>query len=198
MYKIIAILVFVATPFIGSSQSTSWMFEAQVAISPEQETPLYAQPWVWCSKSFKDSPWGIGSFGLVGQNWGELLIGPSYTARGKKGFTEFGIQGGIETYNNSPFRGMAYVFHKTPGETSGRKELTYLVVGEYGGSGRWHFGFINYNVTKVIGIGAVAQHGTVYGPRLQVNIPIGFVWMGAGQDLENKASGMAIGVRVFM
>ncbi|MEZ4103406.1 MAG: hypothetical protein R3B55_02535 [Candidatus Paceibacterota bacterium] len=174
------------------------MVEAQVAISPEQEKPIYAQPWIWGSKNFKDSPWGIGCFALAGEAWGEILIGPSYTFKGKKGFTEIGTQVGIETYNASPYRGMSYVFHKTPGKDDGLHDFSYLAVVEYGGSGHWHLGFLNYNITKSFGLGFVSQYGTVTGPRLQINIPSGFIWIGAGSDIENKASGGAVGLRFFM
>lgn len=198
MMKTIASFVFILFCVVSVNAQTSWMVEAQVAVSPENEQPIYPQPWIWGARSFKDTPWGVGCFALVGRSWGELLIGPSYTFGHKTGFTEIGIQGGIETFEKSPLRSMAYVFHQKTGEQDGRGQFSMLLIGEYGGSGWWHIGFVNYNFTKSIGLGLIAQHSTVYGPRLQVNIPSGFVWFGVGQDIENNKPGGVVGLRFFM
>lgn len=196
--KTILFIAAVMVAEVSFSQSSGWMADASVVSSPEQDESLYPQAWVWGSKTYKDSNWGISSFVLVGKAWGELLVGPSYTFKGNRGFTEIGTQVGLETYPSSPYRGSLYIFHKTPGDENGRHELTYLAFGEYGGSGQWHTGFVNYNVTKRFGVGALAQYGTVYGPRLQINVPNGFIYLSGGQDLENDAPGAMIGIRMFM
>ena len=182
-----------------SAQTTSWMVEAQVVVSPEEEKPVYAQPWVWGSKKFKDSPWGIGCFASQREYWGEILVGPSYTFKpdGKVSL-EIGTQIGIETYDPLPYCGLVYTFCKIKGKEGGLHDFTYLLAAEYAGSNPWTLVLANYNITRRFGIGVIAQYEAVIGPRLQINIPSGCIWMAGGRDVDNYAPGGAFGLRFFM
>lgn len=87
--------------------------------------------------------------------------------------------------------------HYTDSSAADQHKLTCLLNVEYGGSGYWYLGFLNYNVSTHVGIGIHSQYGGDWGPRLQFNFPIGNVWLSAGYNLEDRVVAGLSGVRLI-
>jgi hypothetical protein len=199
MRRIIAIVVVVIAIFqvVKAQSVTAFAENMNVYHQGETSPNVFMQ----ANKYYKDSHYGMFTYALAGQYYGEAVAGPTYTlSLGKRIMTEIGIGIGLETANQ-PLRYAAYTYAEYKLDTtssSNKGKLSFLINGEIGGSGYWYVGFISYNVSNRLSLGVHAQYGAACGPRLQLTLPGNLlIWATAGYDLENQKPGAVSGLRII-
>lgn len=198
MEKISKVLSFTIFIFISSATfaQTSFFAEEQNYCTKNSISPT---AFIRASKYWNGTKVGAFVFALVSPAYGEFLAGPNYTFSGKnpQKFIEVGIAGGFD----SKPRGAAYLFFNAnpdPTGKSNKEKLQGLFNVEYGGTGYWYLGFVTYNVTNKVAIGAHAQsYNGVWGPRLQFQTGGLLLYITAGRNLENKENGALAAARYY-
>lgn len=179
---------------VTNAQSSVFTTEQQNAISFSEVKP---SGFFFGSHTFSSkSNFGMFEFALIGQTWGEIIVGPNYTfVPNENTIIETGIGFGLEVYD-LPFRGMAYVFTQYNPNKSWKGRVQSLVSFEYGGSGYWYLGYVTYHPIQHFGLGIHVQAGVVAGLRLQVT-PISKLMIHAtsGWNIEGNQPGFLVGIR---
>lgn len=192
----VTILAFVSN---SHAQQTYWAIAEQNEHNTTETLP-YMQ--INANKGIEGSRFGIAAFALLNKYWGEVFFGPSYSWKQGKSYTQLSIQAGLETYAPSPYRGMGYVFYQRDGDENDRKKFVGFLAAEYGESGHWYMGYANYKVGKVLGIGGHGQYRVSWGPRIQLDFPLGSnvlsLYGTAGRNMETGTFGGITGLRLQM
>lgn len=194
--------IFLMTTFISSSmkaQQTYWAIAEQNEHQPTETIP-YLQ--INANKGIDGSRFGIAAFALLNKYWAEAFFGPSYSWKKGKVYTQISVQAGLETIPETPYRAMSYLFYQRDGDDKGRKKFVGFLAAEYGESGHWYMGFANYKVGKMLGIGAHGQCRVSWGPRIQLDFPLGpntlSFYGTAGRSMETGTFAGITGLRLQM
>jgi hypothetical protein len=120
---------------------------------------------------------GLYSFGQTSKNYSQIYAGPTFSP---KPWIQFGAGIGAEQAKH-PLRGGAFVW-------MGKKKVSNLFITEHGaskGSG-WYKNILNVQVTKRLGVGAIAQRFLGVGPYMQFKLSKRFmVWGGPTYDIPS-------------
>ncbi len=158
------------------SQSKSFWFEYQGTAVNNSYSQLIASSFTFQ----KENGVGFASFALLASEWGELYAGPIYGHEFKNNFyIEANVSIGIET-NSFPLRTATYLYGK-------KDNFWFLVNYEYGGSGDWYLGIIEYKF-KNFGIGVHAQKFATHGVRLSYSTKDLSFWSVVGVGMQAKPS----------
>ncbi len=181
---------------LGVVGQTSFFGEIQNYTDNKTNSPT---AFIWASKYWSGSKFGAFVFALNSPNYGEFLIGPSYTFSNAnpQRFIEIGIAGGFD----SKPRTSAYLFFNANPDSTGirnKGKWQGLLNVEYGKTGYWYLGFVTYNISNTFAIGCHAQSfNGVWGPRFQFQKSGFMVYTTAGYNLESQKNGVLGGLRYY-
>lgn len=103
---------------------------------------------------------GVSGYYLVGKNWSEAYVGPTYSPTP---WSQFGVSLGMETADQ-PVRAAASAWFG-----KGRHSLLGAV--EAGGSGKWYMVDYKALIAKGIKAGVIFKRFLGIGPQVSVDIP---------------------------
>ncbi|MDO8622036.1 MAG: hypothetical protein Q7R80_02295 [bacterium] len=136
------------------------------------------------------SRFGLYSFALVNEAWGQVQAGPTYWL--VPGGVQVGLGAALEQHA-TPYRGAAFLYL----DPSLLRGFQVLAVGERGGSGSYYTVHGGYKVTDWLRLGAMGERFAGVGPRVDVypisKTPIR-VWAMAGHDFEADSNTVIVSV----
>lgn len=179
------------------AQKSSFFLEQQNVYnhSTEKVTPNL---FIWASTDISKH-WGLFSFGMANNGWGELYAGPRYFTGIKNGIIEFGYGIGFESSKNKGPRNALYVF----GETKKNNQLVksknqFMIYTEHGPNGPWAFAYYTYGLTKRISVGVHSQRFSATGPRVQLDFAKRLmVYVVPGKNIETGEWAGQLGLRAY-
>lgn len=184
-FALVAFITFSSSAF---AQSTSWSIDASTHIKDGKKSSLVG---IFPTHNF-DSSAGIWGYAGLSPTWAELLAGPGLHTTISDTYIESGIGAGVEQYvTEATF---------TP------RFATYAVVAndsfnafgflEYGEATGWWYLFQGlHTVAGPISAGIHGQRFVGVGPRVQLDIGPGYLWIArvADPEVSHDPWGTALG-----
>lgn len=149
---------------------------------------------------YTESSVGLLGYTVFSPGWSKVMLGVGTTKYSQDVcFLEASAVVGYETGLNRPRFGSILFgsIHLDKDESDRKGTLTVMYNPEYGHS-FYHFGFVLYNVTDWMQVGAMLQPDAVTGPRVQFNLgEKGSIrpWIAAGYSTMFQANGVSAGMR---